>query len=533
MEANCTYLAYSQTNYFSDLVIDYLNADEKLQPFYRYGVSKAGIKQSIEARRLFPQQRAVLVQELKKQYDALPKTKALGNNMELLNNENTFTITTAHQPNIFTGPLYFIYKILHTIELAATLKKQLPEYNFVPVYYMGSEDADLDEIGNIKIDGVAYGWQTDQTGAVGRMKVDNAFLQLIAQMHGQLGVLPFGNELIDTFRRVYSKGKTIQSATLELVNDLFGKYGLVVLIPDNATLKKLFIPVVEKELREGFSHKAVSATIAALEKHHKPQAGGRELNLFYLKDNKRERIEKVDNRYKIDALGLKFSEDEIIKELYDYPDRFSANVILRGAFQETVLPNIAFIGGGGELAYWLELKSVFEAVDIPYPVLLLRNSFLVIEEKWVKKINELGIKAADLFQPAFEIMNSIVAGRSSKQFALNGELKHIENLYTQIKTLAGAVDETLHDHVIALKVKALKQLRELEKKMLRAEKRKFEVEQHNLGKLQSALFPGNNLQERVENFSLFYSKYGIEFIDMLLKYSLAMEQEFGILQLNS
>jgi bacillithiol biosynthesis cysteine-adding enzyme BshC len=506
MKANCTYLAYSQTNYFSDLVIDYLDAGEKLLPFYKHEVSIAGIKKSIDARKLFPQQREVLVHELQRQYEGLPQIPTVSHNIKLLRNADTFTVTTAHQPNIFTGPLYFIYKILHTIQLAATLKKQLPEYNFIPVYYMGSEDADLDEIGNIKIDGVTYKWNTDQTGAVGRMKVDSAFLQLIAQMHGQLGVLAFGDELIDIFRSAYTKGRTIQSATLELVNGLFGKYGLIVLIPDNIALKKLFIPVVEKELREGFSHRAVSATIAALEKHYKAQAGGRDLNLFYLKDDKRERIEKFGDDFEIEALGLRFTEDEMINELHAYPDRFSANVILRGAFQETILPNIAFIGGGGELAYWLELKAVFETVDIPYPVLLLRNSFLIIEEKWTKKINELGITALDLFRPVFEIMNSIVAGRSSKQFALNGELKHVEDLYIQIKALAGAVDETLNDHVTALKVRALKQLRELEKKMLRAEKRKFEAEQRNLEKLQSALFPGNNLQERVENFSLFYSK---------------------------
>ena len=156
MKANCTYLAYSQTNYFSDLVIDYLDAGEKLLPFYKHEVSIAGIKKSIDARKLFPQQREVLVHELQRQYEGLPQIPTVSHNIKLLRNADTFTVTTAHQPNIFTGPLYFIYKILHTIQLAATLKKQLPEYNFIPVYYMGSEDADLDEIGNIKIDGVTY-----------------------------------------------------------------------------------------------------------------------------------------------------------------------------------------------------------------------------------------------------------------------------------------------------------------------------------------------------------------------------------------
>src|SRR5215216_6349152 len=146
METNCTYLPYHQTNYFSNIVIDYINADKKLQPFYKYPVSIEGIKQSIEARKLFSQQREVLVQELNKQYVGIPQPAKLSENIQLLLQPNTFTITTAHQPNIFTGPLYFIYKLLHVIKIAYELNKQLTGYHFVPVYYMGSEDADLDEL---------------------------------------------------------------------------------------------------------------------------------------------------------------------------------------------------------------------------------------------------------------------------------------------------------------------------------------------------------------------------------------------------
>lgn len=533
MESNCTYLPYSKTNYFSGIALDYIDGVEKLQPFYKYPINIDGIKQSIDARKKFNQDRSVLVAELKKQYAGLSLMKAVDDNIQLLLNENTFTVTTAHQPNIFTGPLYFVYKILHTVKLATLLKERLPEHNFVPVYYMGSEDADLDELGAISIDGVIYKWNTNQTGAVGRMKVDNTFLQLMTQMHGQLGVLPYGNELIDVFGKVYTKGKTIQQATLEIVNHFFGSYGVVVLIPDNANLKKLFRGVIEKELTQQFSYKAVSETITSMEKHYKVQAGGRALNLFYLKEDRRERIEKEGDVYKVETLGLNFTEQEILTELKNSPERFSPNVILRGAFQETILPNIAFIGGGGELAYWLELKKVFDAVNIPYPVLLLRNSFLIIEDKWTRITKELGLSASELFRPVFEIMHLVVASRSSNQFALNGELKKVEDLYEQIGELATNVDKTLHNHVVALKTKAVKRLQELEKKMLRAEKKKFEAEQRHLEKIRATLFPNNNLQERVENIALLYSTYGKGFLDVLLNHSLTLEQEFAILHLNS
>ena len=157
--------------------------------------------------------------------------------------ENTFTITAAHQPNIFTGHLYFIYKIIHAIKVADELQKLLPDNNFVPVYYMGSEDADLEELGEVVVDGKKLVWETKQTGAVGRMHIDAAFLKIIKEISGQIGVLKFGEELISKMQRAYSIGKTIEEATFEFVNELFSSFGLFVLLPDVATLKKSFDPI--------------------------------------------------------------------------------------------------------------------------------------------------------------------------------------------------------------------------------------------------------------------------------------------------
>lgn len=533
MEANCTYLTYSKTGYFSDLVIDYINSNEKLKPFYAYPVNIKGIQNAIDGRRNFPQQRDILVEELRLQYKDVEVSAALANNLNLLLSENTFTVTTAHQPNIFAGPLYFIYKILHAIKLSSYLKQELPSYNFVPIYYMGSEDADLDELGQIKIDGVEYKWTTNQTGAVGRMKVDDSFLRLISQMQGQLGVQKYGEELVECFKSIYTKGKSIQRATLELVNHLFGEYGLVVLIPDSPRLKKLFTSVIKSELANEFSYKAVSNSIALLEQNYKVQAAGRELNLFYLKDNYRERIEKEDGLYKVKALDLIFTEQEILNEVDNFPERFSPNVILRGVFQETILPNIAFIGGGGELAYWLELKKVFETAGVPYPIIILRNSFLIAEKKLSEKIRELGLEMNDIFLSVHELMKHVITRKSDTRFLLNGELKNTELLYDQIALIASGVDKTLNQHVSALKTKALKDLQELEKKMIRAEKRKFKAEQRQVQKIKQELFPNNNLQERVENFSFFYSKYGKEFFSLILEHSNALNQEFAIIEIVS
>ena len=521
-------LSYVQTGYFSRIAADYLSGDEKLSSFYQHVLSIEGMHSSIESRKQFSTNRELLVTELTKQYADITSTDAVKDNIHKLLSPNTFTVCTAHQPNIFTGPLYFIYKILHAAKLCTTLKREIPEYNFVPVYYMGSEDADLDELNNITVQGNKLVWQTKQTGAVGRMKVDDELLKMITVINGQISVLPYGKELVQLFIDCYKRGKTIQQSTFELVNKLFGEFGVVVLIPDNASLKAAFAGVIEKELIEEFSHPLVKETADKLNEHYKVQASGREVNLFYLTDDKRERIEKISSEFLVHGSELRFGKEEILDELKKYPERFSPNVILRGVFQETILPNIAFIGGGGEVAYWLELKKVFEATGVPFPMLILRNSFLLLNNEQKKKATKLELSAADLFLPETELINRLVRKQSSHILLLNDEIAAMQKLYQQMQLKAEPIDKTLLQHIESLQKKALHKLEELEKKMLRAEKRKYEDEHRQISSLKQALFP-NSLQERAENFCYYYSLYGKEWMKMIYDNSLSLEQEFVVL----
>jgi bacillithiol biosynthesis cysteine-adding enzyme BshC len=523
------HLPYNQTNAFSKIALDYLSGSEDLRPFYSLSPTVKGIEETIQRKKQQPVNRQKLVEVLQDQYQSVSSTDEVKKNIESLLSENTFTVCTAHQPNLFTGPLYFVYKVLHTIKLASFLEEQLPQYHFVPVYYMGSEDADFAELNHTYVDGKKIEWKKEQTGAVGRMIVDSTLIQLVNELEGQLSTEPYGKEVIELLRRCYSEGKTIQAATFELVNELYGQWGLIVLIPDNPALKAEMMDVFEDDLFNNTSSQIVEKTSENLAKHYQAQANPREINLFYLKDHIRERIEEKDGRYAILNTELSFTKEEIKKELQEHPERFSPNVILRGLFQETILPNLAFIGGGGEMAYWLQLKNLFDHYKVVYPVLVLRNSFLVIEEKWSQRIQKLDLNAADFFKDENELMKIIVAKNSENKIALNGNFEKAEAFYEQIRVQAEAVDKTLSQYVMAIKTRSLKDLEELEKKMLRAEKRKFEDQQRQIQKIKAVLFPNNGLQERVENFSWFYAKWGSRFIEELYKNSLALEQEFVIL----
>ena len=524
-------VAYPLTGYFSSLVSDYLEANQKLTPFYSHTPNLEGIKAAMLARDSFNTPRAALVQALTTQYQSISSTVLVEDNIKSLGLPNTYSVTTAHQPNIFTGPLYFIYKIAHTVALAKSLMASFPDSNFVPVYYMGSEDADLDELGFVTIGGQKLVWQTNQTGAVGRMIVDPALLSLIKQVEGQIGISVHGAAWVTLLKETFTTGKTIAQATFEIVNHLFGEYGVVVLLPDSTALKSLFTSVIEKELTTGFSNKAVQQTIQSLSAHYKVQAAGREINLFYLQDNKRERIVQTAAGYEVAALGIQFTKDQILADVQANPANYSPNVILRGVFQETILPNIAFIGGGGELAYWLELKNVFMEVAVPYPVLLLRNSFLLVPQKHAQQLQKLQISTLTLFKGLQHIIESFVKANATNNLQIDAQMAAIAAQYKLIKEQAASIDTSLVQHIEALAHQQGQKLLQVQKKMLRSEKRKFEVEQQQITKIIDQLFPGGSLQERVENIADWYKIYGTHFVSAIVENSDDFSKGFTLLYL--
>ena len=524
------YIPYQATNSFANLALDYLQGDEKLQPYFSHPPNWEGMSAAMRARLNFPTNRQLLRDELMKQYEGMPLSSKLKANLDALGNANCFTVCTAHQPNLFSGYLYFVYKILHAIRLADEAAKKFPGNHFVPVFFLGSEDNDLEELNHIYLDGEELVWPTRQSGAVGRMKPEQ-LKPLLDRIAGQMSVLPFGAELMEILADSYLNTASIQDASFKLVNRLFGEYGLVVLMPDNANLKRQLSKIFEKELFEQESGSLVEATSKTLGESYKVQVNPRDINLFYLEENIRERIVQNGSGFNVLNTDLHFSPDAMKQELQSHPDRFSPNVILRGLYQEYILPNIAFIGGGSELAYWLELKSVFEHHGVPFPVLVLRNSFLLLSERCMKLMNRLGLENEDLFKSPDELFNILVKKESELQLDLKKEKDEMEKYYKGLAETAGKIDKTLTRHVDALFTKAMKKIDALEKKMLRAEKRKFESLQHQVQELKDIVYPTGKLQERVENILPYYAQYGPSIIDCLYKSSLTLEQEFTVLSI--
>ena len=530
MSQSSKHIPFSSTHVFSTLINDYLEGKGNAMDFVQYAPNvEEGYRSAIEGRKKYPINRTLLFDVLTKQYSNLPQEKVVNDKLALLKKDTTFVVTTAHQPNLFTGPLYFFYKIIHAIQLAASLKATFPDYDFVPVYYMGSEDADLDEVGAFNLDQKKCQWVTKQTGAIGRMQVDDALLGLLKQLESYWSILPQGHKALEILKNAYQKGNTISEATLSFVHAFFGSKGLLVLQPDDTALKAAFIPVMEKELLTSFSHETIQPTIAALSKDYHVQSEGRSINLFYLKDSIRARIEKQGEQFIVVDTDIQFTEKEIIAELHQYPERFSPNVILRGVYQETILPGVVFVGGGGELAYWMELKNLFQQLGVHYPLLQLRNSFLLIRQKQSDQWAAMQFEEQDLFKPTLELEVAYVKKYATQALDLQDQINNLSILYSTIKNEVLKVDTTLGTHADNLAQQAKAKLLALEKKMVRAEKRKQSVDIQRIHRIKKELFPQDNLQEREEHFSRWVGQFDLSWIDTIMEHSTGLESRFRII----
>ena len=318
------------------------------------------------------------------------------------------------------------------------------------------------------------------------------------------------------FEKSYLRHDNLADATRFFVNELFSEYGVIVVDGDDVALKQQFIPVVKDELLNEVSSDLVSKQSEDLAKHYKTQVNAREINLFYLLDDSRNRIVKEDGTYYIHDTALKFSEDEMLQELENNPERFSPNVLLRPIYPELILPHLAYIGGGGELAYWFQLKSTFEHFNLPVPVLLLRNSAMWLDEKQTKYFKQLNITLEQLFLKEGVLLKEWVKADAAYDLELNEEKLEAKSFYDKLEKKIEKIDPALHSHLEALKTKHQKELFKLSEKIIRTERKKKATASKQINYLKATLFPNGGLQERTTNFSNIYLSKGNRMIEILL-----------------
>lgn len=528
MEAQ--YINYKQTGCFSPTIIRYLAEDDSLKPFVNEFANIPSFEKIIKQKNT-KCDRDLLVNVLKNQYQTIDKpSKKLSTNLHNLQQTNTFTITTGHQLNIFTGPLYFIFKIVTAIKLAENLKQQFPNYNFVPLYWMATEDHDFEEINHTYIGGKKIIWDIKTTGATGRIST-KTIKKALDQYTQILGSGLNADALANVINTAYTQFSTLANATRYLVNQLFGQYGLVILDADNAELKAQFAPIIKQDIVQQNSFNNISASDKKLTAIGiKPQVTAREINFFYLKDDLRERIIFDNNSYQIIGTNLKFTQQELLTQIDKHPEQFSPNAVLRPLYQEVILPNIAYIGGAAEVTYWLQLKATFDFYGVYFPIVMLRNSAMIIPQKVQHKLQKLQLKPTNIFTETLTLKNNFTQAHTTHNLSLAEEWRSLNCIFESLKLRTHKIDASLSPSAEAVKTRLHKAIKNLEKKLLKAEKRNFTEAMADIDKIKNLLFPQLQLQERSENFGLFYVQYGDDFIAQLIKNFKPLDFKFTILQ---
>lgn len=512
-------IALADTHAFSPFFLDYIEQKESLKPYFNRYPLLENFGDQIAEKATFPDSsREVLAATLQHQYEGLVTSKAVSENIELLKSGKTFTVATGHQLNIFTGPLYFIFKIVTVINTCKKLKARYPQYDFVPVYWMASEDHDYDEIKYFKLYGNKYVWETDQTGAVGRFSTK--------------GLDTLANEIpgeVTIFKEAYSKGRTLSQAVRYYVNELFGSEGLIVLDGDSRSLKSLFREAMEKDIFDAANKSIVDTTNAGLEAlGYKTQVFCRDINFFYLDHGVRGRIEKKGDEYKVVDTDLSFSGDAIKSLIQEEPEKFSPNVILRPLYQETILPNLAYVGGPAEVIYWLQLKEVFNQAAVPFPILMPRNFGMIISHEINRKFSKTGLELKDLFEEKNYLFNHWLLKHSVRNLTVGAERAEVTKIFDQLRDRVSALDKSLAPFVAAEGQRTLNSLEKIERNLVRAEKRVHADKFRQIENVKDALFPGDGLQERSDNFLNFYQQ-DPHFIKKLLNYFDPLDFQFNIL----
>ena len=494
---NLNHIDLELTNSFSSIFLDYITENHQLRPFYHHLPQISGFENKIKERNEFqsgtkPEHRNILKNALTNQYKNISNPPL--SQIASLSDSQTFTVTTGHQLNIFTGPLYFIYKIVSTINLAKELKSAFPAYNFIPVYWMATEDHDFEEINHFHLFNKTYSWQTEQKGAVGRMET--------SEIKKVLEELP---EKITLFEEAYLNHKNLADATRFIVHNLFGEYGLLCVDGDDLLLKKSFIPVIKDDIFNQNANDLVNDTSAKLETlGYKTQVTARKINFFYLDKNIRERIVQKENHFEVLNTNVKFEKSELNRLIEQHPEKFSPNVVTRPLYQEYVLPNLAYTGGPGELAYWLQLKDVFDNYKISFPILMPRNFALLINKPNVVKMQKIDIEPKELFKEINELKQDFIQKNAAYEISIENEKLQLENLFDQVKEKAVMIDKSLEGWIGAEQQKALKSLENIEKRLKKAEEQNQETKIKQLLGLKEKLFPDKGLQERYDNFLNFY-----------------------------
>jgi bacillithiol synthase len=530
---------------FSNLYLDYISQNEadlkKIRPFFNahfrdnedfFKVIDEKI-QNYNTNRYFDKN--VLIDILKRQNVDFGGDETTVQNIELLKSDDTFTIVTGQQVGLYTGPLYTILKTISTIKLAQNLKERFPQFNFVPVFWLEAEDHDIEEANHIHIlnkqnELLRIGYESTEsdeeesgrknTVPVGSMKLDEMINSINEQLRSGLLDTDFKEKVMKLITDCYNEASDYKTAFAKLMNAMFKNYGVVFIDPSDSEVKRLLIPVFERELRTSPKLcETIISTSAELEKHYDLQVKPKVINIFFLHNGNRLLIEpREGEKFALRNSKRRFENEELLNILQENPELFSPNVVLRPICQDYLLPTVAYVGGPGEISYFAQFKPVYQHYGITMPVVFPRASVTIIEGKIAKFMSNFNVRLEDIFHHTF-LVSKVVEKLSEVKVEdeISKYLDEINKIFYDMKNMTVKVDQTLLNTVDNIKEKTKQSIEQFKAKLINSQARKSDTTTTQIDKVENNIYPNHNLQERVINITYFLNKYDDEFMKKLFR----------------
>lgn len=530
---------------FNNLYLDYISQNEadlkKIRPFFNahfrdnedfFKVIDEKI-QNYNTNRYFDKN--VLIDILKRQNVDFGGDETTVQNIELLKSDDTFTIVTGQQVGLYTGPLYTILKTISTIKLAQNLKERFPQFNFVPVFWLEAEDHDIEEANHIHIlnkqnELLYIGYESTETDEeesgrkntvpVGSMKLDEMINSINEQLRSGLLDTDFKEKVMKLITDCYNEASDYKTAFAKLMNAMFKNYGVVFIDPSDAEVKRLLIPVFERELRTSPKLcETIISTSAELEKHYDLQVKPKVINIFFLHNGNRLLIEpREGEKFALRNSKRRFENEELLNILQENPELFSPNVVLRPICQDYLLPTVAYVGGPGEISYFAQFKPVYQHYGITMPVIFPRASATIIEGKIAKFMSNFNVRLEDIFHHSF-LVSKVVEKLSEVKVEdeISKYLDEINKIFYDMKNMTVKVDQTLLNTVDNIKEKTKQSIEQFKAKLINSQARKSDTTTTQIDKVENNIYPNHNLQERVINITYFLNKYDDEFMKKLFR----------------
>jgi bacillithiol biosynthesis cysteine-adding enzyme BshC len=510
------------------LVVDYYSDYGKVAEFYNGDFREVDSfklqADRVRSRPLPREDVAAVLTEQNKSYGCGPETLE---QIEKIARGGACAVVTGQQVGLFSGPLYTIYKALTAIKLAERLNRRRLG-SFVPVFWMASDDHDLAEIDHItlldkdnRLEEIRCSMPPLKNNVpASNLILPSAVLECLKRLQDLTLDSEFKADIIGRLSEAYQPGRSYVEAFACWMTWLFKRQGLIFIDAAHPRLKELGSHVFYREIAEDSpsTRRAISASRRLRDAGYEAQVPLHEgiLNIFYA-DGERRSIRGKDGVFRIKGKRAPARKEELLGRAKQAPFMFSPNVLLRALYQDALLPTAAYIGGPGEIAYFAQMKGVYEEFCLPMPVIYPRKSVTVVEKKTGHVLKKYGLEIPDLWRDPDGLRKKIAEKNIPESFhsALRRILDHVEGDFEFLEREVMGFEPALKASVGLAKGKIVRQWNFMEKKARQAARKQNETAIRQLGKAEASLYPNRRLQERVFNIAPFLIKYGYAFMEKL------------------